>query len=110
MRLHPLTRHGQSSPVSCILISCFFQSDLALNVFNVLASAQYVQNMKDSPDWLAPLSVGKDAMLMSSSVGVNEGSCLASIGLSISDVGVSTDGTGRVGSKAGRVGSIKDAG
>lgn len=37
-------------------------------------------------------------MLISSSVGVNPGSCFVSSGLPISDVGVSTEGTGRVGS------------
>lgn len=98
IRLQPFTRHGQSSPVSCILISCFFQSDFALNVFSVFASAQYVQNMKESPERLAPRSVGNDAMLMSSSVGVYTCSCFASIGLSMSDDGVSIDSTGRVGS------------
>jgi len=62
-----------------------------------------MQNMYDSPDWLAPLSVGNEAILMVSSVGVNPGSCLKpgsglmSRGLSISEVGVA-EGTGRVGS------------
>jgi hypothetical protein len=47
-------------------------------------------------------------MLISSSVGVNPGSCFVSNGLPISDVGVSTEGTGRVGSRVGRVGSRDD--
>lgn len=58
--------------------------------------------MNESPAWLAP--VGKEAMLMSSSVGVKD-SCFVSMGLSISEVGVRSEGTGRVGSSEGRVGS-----
>jgi hypothetical protein len=93
--------HGQSSPVSCILISCFFQSDLALNVLSDFCSAQYVQNMYGSPDRLWHLSsvIPTGDATLASSVGVKLGSCFTSTGLLISDTGVKRAGTERVGSR-----------
>jgi hypothetical protein len=90
--------HGQSSPVSCILISCFFQSDFALKVFSDFCSAQYVQNMNGSPDCSLSRKAPGDATLRSS-VGVKFGSCFTSSGLLTSEAGVKRAGTGRVGSR-----------
>jgi hypothetical protein len=81
--------HGQSSPVSCCLVSCFFQSAFAANE---VCSVQKVQNQGPPFEGVALcFAVEEVTDRESTSVGRGEGIDRTSTGLNASEIGDADD-------------------